>query len=82
MNKEKEFISIINKILNKTSMDNILIGIGDDAAITTKNIDNNLVICSDSIVEGVHFSNKYYEFEDIGWKSLSVNTLFTEHVQG
>ena len=73
MNKEKEFISIINKILNKTSMDNILIGIGDDAAITTKNIDNNLVICSDSIVEGVHFSKKYYEFEDIGWKSLSVN---------
>lgn len=73
MNKEKEFINIINKILNKNSMDNILIGIGDDAAITTKNIDNNLVICSDSIVEGVHFSDKYYEFEDIGWKSLSVN---------
>ena len=32
MNKEKEFINIINKLLNKDLNEDIVVGIGDDAA--------------------------------------------------
>jgi len=73
MNKEKDFINIINKILNKDSDKNLLVGIGDDAAVISKNSNENTVICSDSIVEGVHFNTEYFSFEDIGWKSISIN---------
>ena len=68
MNKEKAFINIINKILNKDSDKNLLVGIGDDAAVISKNCYENTVICSDSIEEGVHLNTEYYYFEDIGWK--------------
>ena len=40
MNKEKEFINIINKILNKDLNEDIVVGIGDDAAILSKNKQN------------------------------------------
>jgi len=73
MNKEKEFINIINKILNKDSNKDLLVGIGDDAAITSKNNAGKTAICSDSIVEGVHFNTEYFSYENIGWKSISVN---------
>ena len=73
MNKEKEFINIINKILNKDSNKDLLVGMGDDAAITSKNNEGETVICSDSIVEGVHFNTEYYSYENIGWKSISIN---------
>ena len=73
MNKEKEFINIINKILNKDSGKEILVGIGDDAAVISKSNPDNTVICSDSIVEGVHFNTEYFSFENIGWKSISIN---------
>ena len=80
MNKEKEFINIINKILNKDSNEDILVGIGDDAAITSKNNVGKTAICSDSIVEGVHFNTEYFSYENIGWKSISINTVSYTHL--
>ena len=44
MNKEKEFINIINKILNKDLNEDIVVGIGDDAAILSKNKQNKEVM--------------------------------------
>ena len=55
MNKEKEFINIINKLLNKDLNKDIVVGIGDDAAILSENKQYKKAICSDSIVEDLHF---------------------------
>ena len=74
MNKEKEYINIINKILNKDLNEDIVVGIGDDAAIIGSNKNNKEVICSDSIVENIHFKLDYFSFEDIGWKSVAINS--------
>ena len=48
MNKEKDFINIINKILNKDSDKNLLVGIGDDAAVISKNSNDCLLYTSPS----------------------------------
>jgi len=49
------------------------ISIGDDAAIYNPSPGKQQVICSDSLVEGVHFDLKKISWEDLGWKSLAVN---------
>ena len=52
--------------------DNVLLGIGDDAAIVDTTALHQLAISVDTLNEGVHFplnTNAY----DIGWKSLAVN---------
>ena len=64
MNKEKEFINIINKILNKDLKKGFVVGIGDDAAILTSNGNNKMAICSDTIVEDIHFKLDYFSFEE------------------
>lgn len=61
--KEKEFISIIKKILNSEY-------IGDDCAYLK---DLGVVITQDSLVENVHFSLKYSTPYQIGYKSVMVN---------
>ena len=71
MNKEKDYINIINEIFNFKDDKNVIIGIGDDAALVKG--ENHQVICSDSIVEGVHFNLDYFSLEDVGWKSIVVN---------
>jgi thiamine-monophosphate kinase len=45
------------------------IGIGDDAAI----IENNLLVTTDALVDGVHFLSDKINFEDLGYKSFAVN---------
>ena len=71
MNKEKEFIKIIKETLNLKEDNNIKIGIGDDAAIVSGSA--NQIVCSDSIIEGVHFDLNYFSLEDVGWKSIAIN---------
>jgi len=71
MNKEKEFIKIIKETLNLKEDNNIKIGIGDDAAIVSGLGDQ--IVCSDSIIEGVHFDLNYFSLEDVGWKSIAIN---------
>lgn len=50
----------------------VRLGIGDDAAVVTVPADHELVICTDTLVEGVHFP-LMTRAADIGWKSLAVN---------
>jgi thiamine-monophosphate kinase len=50
----------------------VLLGIGDDAALVSVPPGNELVICTDSLVDGVHFPHGTAA-ADIGWKSLAVN---------
>jgi thiamine-monophosphate kinase len=48
------------------------VGIGDDSAIVHWS-PNNLVACSDVIVEEVHFSLRYFSYSDVGYKAISTN---------
>lgn len=50
----------------------LLVGIGDDAALW-KGSRRLQVATTDSLVEGVHFSVQYCDWESLGWKSLAIN---------
>lgn len=48
------------------------IGIGDDGAVLSCRPDSQLVVVTDTLIEGVHFLRET-EAYDIAWKSLAVN---------
>lgn len=50
----------------------ILKGIGDDTAVLQLPLDQPLLVSTDMLVEGVHFSNRL-SAHAVGWKSLAVN---------
>lgn len=50
----------------------VLLGIGDDAAILRVPAGHDLVVTSDTLVSGVHFPAQTAP-TDIGWKALAVN---------
>lgn len=50
----------------------VVVGIGDDAAVLSYPFDS-LVLCTDSLSEGVHFNRQYYSDQDIGHKLVAVN---------
>jgi thiamine-monophosphate kinase len=52
--------------------DDVLLGIGDDAAILRMRAGHDLVVSTDALNAGVHFPDDTAPF-DIGWKSLAVN---------
>lgn len=52
--------------------DDVVLGIGDDAALTDLAPGRQLVACTDTLVAGVHFPHGTAA-EDIGWKALAVN---------
>ena len=52
--------------------DDVVLGIGDDAAVVAVPPDCELVVCTDTLVAGVHFPLET-SAADIGWKSLAVN---------
>ncbi|MGH7633343.1 MAG: thiamine-phosphate kinase [Gemmatimonadaceae bacterium] len=54
------------------SRGDVVLGIGDDAALLQAPTGQQLVACTDTLVAGVHFSHEA-SAEDIGWKSLAVN---------
>lgn len=49
------------------------LGIGDDGAILKKSKQKDNVVCSDSLVESIHFDLSSISPENLGWKSLAVN---------
>ncbi len=50
----------------------IVLGIGDDAALISPPAEQHLVIAIDTLVKGVHFPDTTSPY-DIGWKALAVN---------
>jgi thiamine-monophosphate kinase len=70
MNEFKK-IERIKKILGKNSSD-VLIGIGDDAAVVRWK-SPKLVVTTDCQVEDVHFSLRYAEPQEIGHRLLAVS---------
>lgn len=54
------------------SRDDVLLGIGDDAALLRVPQEQDLVVSTDTLITGVHFPHDTAP-ADIGWKALAVN---------
>lgn len=52
--------------------DDVVLGIGDDAAIVNVPKDHELVVTTDTLVEGIHFPVETLPY-DMGYKALAVN---------
>lgn len=65
--------SLIERIRRRAlKTDAVLLGIGDDAALLRGTGDQAVVVCTDTLVAGVHFPPETAP-ADIGWKALAVN---------
>src|SRR5262245_21988887 len=51
----------------------VLVGPGDDAAVLAPGRNERLVVTTDAVVEGVHFTRAYSNPADVGHKALAVN---------
>lgn len=67
MSLERKLIEIIKKSGKQPNS-----FIGDDCAVVDCAAGNYL-FCLDNFTEGTHYSEEYFNAEDIGWKSLAVN---------
>ena len=68
---EFDLIALIRERTAQSRGD-VLLGIGDDAALLRPPTGQQLAACTDTLVAGVHFPRDAAP-EDIGWKSLAVN---------
>ncbi|HJN58802.1 MAG TPA: thiamine-phosphate kinase [Dehalococcoidia bacterium] len=69
---EKELIKdFCNILINNSNEDNLLIGIGDDAAVFRSH--EFATQSTDALVENIHFDLSYTSFYNLGWKSIAVN---------
>src|SRR5210317_899772 len=57
------------KLKNKTSLK----GVGDDAAVISCSDEEQLVVTTDLLVEGVHFDLSYMPLKHLGYKAVMVN---------
>ncbi len=58
------------KILHSFCPENM---IGDDAAILPAPAQKSLVVTTDTLIDGVHFSDRTTSPEDVGWRSAAAN---------
>jgi len=65
--REQDFLQKLKSV--PFSFHPVLIGIGDDAAV----IGDDVVVTTDTLVDGVHFSRSYFSPEQIGKKAVEVN---------
>ncbi len=65
-------IEILTKHLPITQATTIK-GVGDDAAVIKTSDDNNMLISTDMLLEGVHFDLSYMPLKHLGYKAISVN---------
>jgi thiamine-monophosphate kinase len=62
---------IRKKIFSKDQQ--VIVNIGDDAAVVKSSPDRLLIFTTDTMVEKVHFDLSYFTFEEIGWKAMAAN---------
>ncbi|QDI92535.1 thiamine-phosphate kinase [Salicibibacter halophilus] len=53
--------------------EDVKVGIGDDAAVTSSHAHKDVISCVDTICEGIHFKRSTLHLSDIGYKALAVN---------
>ena len=54
------------------SLPQVLVGIGDDAAVMTPDTHLQLA-CTDQIIDGVDFDSSQHALSDVGYKSMAIN---------
>ena len=64
--------SIIDTYFNRQNSHSVDLGVGDDSALLTPPLQQQLVICADTLVAGRHFPLNTSPHA-IGWKSVAVN---------
>ncbi len=62
---------IKKKILSRDEQ--VVVNIGDDAAVIKSRPGRFLIFTTDTMVQGVHFDLSYCTFEEIGWKAMTAN---------
>lgn len=67
-----EFDIIARYFSRKSARGDVLLGVGDDAAVVDSHPGRKLVVAMDTIVEGVHFLAET-DAADIGYRALAVN---------
>lgn len=67
-----EFDIIARYFARKSTRGDVLLGIGDDAAVVDSHAGRKLVVAVDTVVEGVHFLADT-DAADIGYRALAVN---------
>lgn len=70
--KEIGEFELIDKITKKPKDKNILVGIGDDAAVIKSKKDLE-VLTTDTLVEGDHFKREWFSPKQIGMKAIEIN---------
>ncbi|MBI2658555.1 thiamine-phosphate kinase [Candidatus Woesearchaeota archaeon] len=67
---------LIGRIKSKINLysNDVVAGIGDDAAVLRYDNKNYLLFTTDMLVENVHFSLKYYSPQQIGMKAIEQNS--------
>src|SRR3989344_2369998 len=66
---------LIGRIRRKTKLysKDVVVGIGDDAAVLEYDKNNYLLFTTDALIEDSHFSLKYFTPEQIGGKAIEQN---------
>jgi len=66
---------LIERIRSRVSSapKNVILGIGDDAAVLDNERGQVFVVTTDALVEGTHFTRRFNSAADIGHKALAVN---------
>jgi thiamine-monophosphate kinase len=54
------------------SLPQVLVGIGDDAAVIAPSADQQ-VACTDQIIDGVDFDSRKHALSDVGYKAMAIN---------
>lgn len=65
-------IERLKGVLDKPQSDDLIVGIGDDAAVWRVG-DEFVIATTDTMVEGVHFEIGRAPWADLGWKALATN---------
>ena len=68
-------IELLKKVLESEAFQagpDLCVGIGDDAAAWTTN-SSTTVLTTDTMVAGVHFTERTGSWSDLGWKAMAVN---------
>jgi len=73
MSIQDEFEFIQNIRPTQKYRKNLVVGIGDDAAVISPAENYEQVICIDTMVEGIHFTKSTMSPFDVGYKSVAIN---------
>jgi thiamine-monophosphate kinase len=68
---EQELLTAIHRVLSGPGLE-VAVGVGDDAAVVRRGV-GDLVLTTDALVEGTHFSRATASAREVGAKAIVVN---------